>query len=66
MRYGLRGPNTGMPTACASFGHSVISAARTILSDEADMMLAGGADSAITNIGIEDLDVIVDPSSSLN
>jgi len=50
IRYGLQGPSSSHATACASSGHSIADAMRIIREDEADLMLAGGAEAAITPI----------------
>ncbi len=52
MYHGLRGPNMATCSACATSGHSIGEAWRTILMNDADLMLAGGAEAAITPIGI--------------
>lgn len=48
----LKGPNLSLATACASSGHSLGEAARLIQRGEADVMLAGGAESTICRMGI--------------
>eukprot|EP01018_Ginkgo_biloba_P021079 Gb_06837 [translate_table: standard] len=47
---GLMGPNYSISTACASANHSIYSAANHILKGEADIMLAGGTEAAITPV----------------
>ncbi len=47
MRAGFQGPNSCVVTACATGTHAIGDAARLIRCDEADVMLAGGAESAI-------------------
>lgn len=51
MRYGLRGPNTCVVTACATGTHSIGDAARLIQFGQADVILAGGSESALTPLG---------------
>ena len=52
MRYNLRGPNVCMVSACASSAHSLGLAARMIQYGDADLMLAGGAEKASTELGM--------------
>ncbi|BAI96442.1 3-oxoacyl-[acyl-carrier-protein] synthase 2 [Sphingobium sp. TA15] len=52
IKYGLMGPNHAVVTACSTGAHSIGDAARMIALDDADVMLAGGAESAICPIGI--------------
>lgn len=48
IRFGLRGPSSSHTTACASSGHSIGDAFRIIQRGEADVMLAGGSEGAIS------------------
>ncbi len=52
IRYGLMGPNHAVVTACATGVHSIGDAARMIMMDDADVMVAGGAEGAICPLGI--------------
>ena len=50
--YGFRGPNHAVVTACATGAHAIGDAARLIQLEDADVMVAGGAEAAICRIGI--------------
>jgi 3-oxoacyl-[acyl-carrier-protein] synthase II len=52
IHYGLCGPNTAVSTACASAANAVSDALRCIQRDEADVMITGGCESTITNMGL--------------
>jgi 3-oxoacyl-[acyl-carrier-protein] synthase II len=52
IKYGLRGPNHAVVTACSTGAHAIGDAARIIAADDADIMLAGGAEGAICPLGI--------------
>ena len=52
IKYGLMGPNHAVVTACSTGAHSIGDAARMIALDDADVMLAGGAEGAVCPIGI--------------
>ncbi len=52
IKYGLMGPNHAVVTACSTGAHAIGDAARMIALDDADVMLAGGAEGAICPIGI--------------
>jgi len=52
IRYRLSGPNLSISTACATGNHSIGEAFRVIQRGEADLMIAGGAEAAITPLGL--------------
>ena len=52
MRYGITGPNFCTVSACASSAHAIGEAYRTIQRGDADLMIAGGAEAAITPLAI--------------
>jgi 3-oxoacyl-[acyl-carrier-protein] synthase II len=52
IKYGLMGPNHSVVTACSTGAHSIGDAARMIKDDDADIMLAGGAEATICPIGV--------------
>jgi 3-oxoacyl-[acyl-carrier-protein] synthase II len=49
---GYKGPSYGMVSACTTGAHSIGDAARSIQYGDADVMIAGGAESAIAKVGI--------------
>jgi len=51
IRFGIRGPNACVVTACASANHSIGEAMRKIQSGEADVMITGGSEAALTPLG---------------
>lgn len=52
IKYGYRGPNHSVVTACATGTHAIGDAARLIALDDADVMIAGGAEGAVCRIGL--------------
>jgi 3-oxoacyl-[acyl-carrier-protein] synthase II len=52
IKYGFRGPNHAVVTACASGVHAIGDASRLIMWGDADVMLAGGAESTVCELGI--------------
>ncbi len=51
IRYGFKGPNTAVTTACATGTNAIGDAVRLIQRNEADVMLAGGSEAAVTPLG---------------
>jgi len=52
IKYGFKGPNHSVVTACSTGAHAIGDAARLIMTSDADVMVAGGAEAAICEIGI--------------
>jgi len=52
IRYGLRGPNFCVSSACASGNHAIGEAFANIVSGRSDMMITGGAEAALTPVGL--------------
>ena len=52
IKYGLKGPNHAVVTACATGVHAIGDASRLIMLGDADVMLAGGAEATVCEIGI--------------
>ena len=52
IKYNLQGPNTSIVSACSSAGHSIGYSARTISYGDADIMITGGSEAAITPLGL--------------
>lgn len=52
IQYGLRGPNAAVATACASASNAIGDAFRAIQYEDADIMITGGAEAAVTPMGV--------------
>jgi len=52
MRFGAKGPNEATATACTTSAHSIGDSLRIIQHGDADVMIAGGAEAAITPMGV--------------
>ena len=52
IKYGLQGPNISVATACATGSHSIAEAVNFIRNGTADLMVAGGTEAAVTELGL--------------
>jgi 3-oxoacyl-[acyl-carrier-protein] synthase II len=52
IRFGFKGPNHAVVTACSTGAHAIGDAARLIMFDDADVMVAGGAEAAVCRLGL--------------
>lgn len=52
IKYGFKGPNHSVVTACSSGAHAIGDAARLIALDDADVMITGGAEAAVNRLGM--------------
>jgi len=52
IKYGFKGPNHAVVTACSTGAHAIGDAARLIIWEDADVMIAGGAEAAVCRIGM--------------
>lgn len=66
IKYGFKGPNHSVVTACSTGAHAIGDAGRLIALGDADIMLAGGAEGAITRIGIVGFNACKALSTSFN
>src|SRR5436305_1404318 len=66
IRFGFKGPNHAVVTACATGAHAIGDAARLIALGDADVMLAGGAEAAVCRIGIVGFNACRALSTSFN
>jgi 3-oxoacyl-[acyl-carrier-protein] synthase II len=66
IEHGFKGPNHSVVTACATGAHAIGDAARLIALDDADVMIAGGAESAVCRLGIAGFNACRALSTSYN
>jgi 3-oxoacyl-[acyl-carrier-protein] synthase II len=52
IRYGFKGPNHAVVTACSTGAHAIGDAARLVMLDDADVMVCGGTEAAICRMGL--------------
>ncbi len=52
IHFGIKGPNSAVATACASAAHAIGEAAECIRRDTADVMITGGTEAALTDLGL--------------
>jgi 3-oxoacyl-[acyl-carrier-protein] synthase II len=66
IRFGYKGPNLAIVTACSSGTHAIGDAARLIAHDDADVMLAGGAEDAVNRLSVAGFNACRALSTSFN
>lgn len=66
IKYGYKGPNFSIVSACATAAHSIGEAARSIVANDADIMIAGGSESTISRLGIGGFNALRALSTNFN